>query len=74
MNNDPLIFVTLIMMIIFGIVIYYVIPVAGVITGAVLLKKKPNKKALGLSILIISSMACVAVAVWKIIEFSLYGI
>lgn len=52
--------------------VYYIVPVAGVVVGVVLLKKKPEKKALGLTILLISIAVCVVVAVWKITDLQKY--
>jgi len=47
-------------------IVVYLIPIAGVVTGCILLKKKPEKKLLGLTVLLISIAVCLAVAVWKI--------
>ena len=49
-------------------VIVYLVPVAGVITGSVLLKKRPQQKGIGLTVLLISVLLCVCVAVWKTLD------
>ncbi len=66
MNDDSLL--TLFMAIAFVIVfvLVYIVPVAGVVTGSILLMKKPEKKALGLTILLLSIAVCIVVAIWKI--------
>ena len=49
-------------------IIVYLVPVAGVIMGSVLLKKRPQQKGIGLTVLLISVLLCVCVAVWKTLD------
>lgn len=49
--------------------VYYIDPVTGVVVGVALLKK-PEKKALGITVLFISIAICVAVALWKVNRYT----
>gem|GEM_PF-4356127 len=53
----------------FLLVAVYVLPIVGVATGCVLLKKKMGKKVWSLTVLLGSSAICIAVALWKIVNF-----
>lgn len=68
MNEDFLLTSVMIIVSVIMFVVIYLVPIAGVITGSVLLKKKPEKKAPGLAILLISITVCVVILVWKIID------
>jgi hypothetical protein len=60
----------MVLMAAFLVFVRFILPIAGIVIGAILLNKKPNKKALGLTILIISILAFLAVAVWEIVQLS----
>ncbi len=72
MNEDSLLTMLMAFAFIISFFVYYIMPVAGVVVGVVLLKKKPEKKALGITILLISIAVCAAVAVWKITDLQKY--
>lgn len=68
MNEDSLLTIFMVLALIIQIFVYYLLPVAGVVAGIILLKKE--KKVLGKTILFISIAVCLVVAVWKITDIT----
>jgi hypothetical protein len=69
MSNDPLLTVLFYMAFIITFVVVYLVPVAGVVTGSILLRKRPERKVLGLSVLSVSIVLCLVVAICKLSGF-----
>ncbi|MCL2110156.1 hypothetical protein FWH30_01045 [Microgenomates group bacterium] len=66
MNNDPILTLGFYAITIFLFVIVYLLPVTTIITGIVLLRKKPKNKSLGLAVTIIGVVLLLGVLIWKV--------
>lgn len=66
--NDSLLTALMIIVTIIMFAVVYLLPIAGIISGSILLKRKPKKKTLGLTILLVSAFLCLVVYVWKILD------
>ena len=68
MNDDPILTALMALSAVLMFAVIYILPVVGVIIGAILLKKQPEHRATGIVVLSVSIAACLAVAVWKVLE------
>ena len=67
--NEDMIFTAL--MAVFAAVMFaavYLLPAAGVVSGVVLMKKKPEYKGAWIALLSVSSLACAAVIIGKVLD------
>jgi drug/metabolite transporter (DMT)-like permease len=68
MNEDILLTMLMYAMIAIMFVIIYLLPIAGIIVGVVLLKKKPKNNPVALLITIVSSVIFTGIIVWKVFD------
>ena len=66
MSEDTLL---TILMFVFTAILFiavYIVPVAGVVAGCIIWKKRPQQKVLGVSVFTISILFCLGMAAWRI--------
>jgi uncharacterized membrane protein len=74
MSDDPLLTLLFWLVAIVMFIGVYLVPVALTATGALLLKKRPQKRTLGLILLVVGALLCLGVILWRIFDFLSYGL
>jgi hypothetical protein len=74
MNDDPLLTLLFWLTAIVGIVVIYLVPIATVITGCLLLRSRSDKRTLGLFVLAVGILLCAGVILWRVFDFLSYSL
>jgi ABC-type transport system involved in multi-copper enzyme maturation permease subunit len=74
MNDDLLLTVLFWLAALVGFAAIYLVPVATVAIGCLLLKGRPNKRAPGLVVLAIGALLCAGVILWRVLDFLSYSL